>query len=60
MSFVGLDISLLTYSASFDVVFNPFFHADPPVVLLDFLECFVSSWVSSCGGIMCFAHYGSF
>ena len=60
MLFVGLDLGLLTYSTSFDIVFNPFLHANPPVVLLDSSECLISSWVPSCGGVMCFAYYGPF
>ena len=57
MSFMGLDLGLLAYGAPLDIAFNPFLYADPPVVLLDSLKCFVSSWMSSCGCIVCFAYY---
>ena len=57
---MGLDPSLLTYGASLDVVFDPFLHANPPVVLLDLPKCFISSWMSGYGGIVCFAYNSSF
>ena len=58
--FVGLYLSLLTYGTSLDIVVDPFLHPDPPVVLLDFSQGFIPSWVSSHRGIMCFAYYCSF
>ena len=57
---MGMDLCLLAYGTSLDVVFDPLLHPDPPVVSLHFLECFVSSWVSSCRSIVCIAHYCSF
>ena len=56
---MGLNFCLLTYSTSLDVVFDRFLHPNPPIVLLNFSECFVPSWVSSHGGIMCLAYYCS-
>ena len=60
VSFVGLYLGLLTYGTPFDVVFDPFLHADPPVVLLDSSKCLISSWMSSGGSVVCFAYYGPF
>ena len=60
MLFVGLYFCLLAYGASFDVVVNPFLHPDPPIVLLNPLQCFISSWVSGCRGIVHLAYYCSF
>ena len=57
---MGLYLCLLAYGTSFDIITDPLFHSDPPVVLLDFLYRFVSSWVSGSWGIVCLTNYGSF
>ena len=57
---MSLYLCLLAYGASFDIVLDPFLHPNPPVVLLNFLQCFISSWMSGCGSIMCFAYDHSF
>ena len=56
---MSLDLCLLAYGASFDIIFNPFLHSNPPVVLLNFSKCFVPSWMSGCRGVMHFAYYCS-
>ena len=57
---MSLYFCLLAYGTSFDIVVNPFLHSNPPVVLLNLLQCFISPWVSSHRSIMCFAYYCSF
>ena len=56
---MGLYFCLLAYGTPFDIVVDPLLHSNPPVVLLDSSQHFITSWVSSCGGIVCFAYYCS-
>ena len=57
---MGLDLCLLTYGTSLDVIFDPFLHSNPPIVLLDFSKHFVPSWMAGCRGVVCLAYYCSF
>ena len=43
---MGQYFVLLTYCASFDIVFDPLFHVRPPVLFLEFPEGFVPARMS--------------